>query len=207
MKSAAAVHRRPYRQGARAVAAEQTAERILDAFERRMREDWYDEITLEEIAREAEVTVPTIIRRFGGKEKLLEAAWQRIARDVEERRTVVRGDAAAAVRVIVADYEVLGDTVMRALAQEQRFPALKRVNDMGRAYHRAWINAAFARWLDELPAAARRQRLDALVAATDLYVWNLVRRDMARSVQHLRTVMLGLIEGALRVGAKENRRE
>mgnify|MGYP006162156595 CR=1 FL=1 len=30
-------------------------------------------ITLEEIAREADVTVPTIIRRFGGKERLYAA--------------------------------------------------------------------------------------------------------------------------------------
>lgn len=196
MKSRAAPKRR-YRQGARAEAAEQTARRILDAFKARIRDDWYDQITLEEIAREAEVTVPTIIRRFGGKEKLLEEAWEELSREITLRRTVAPGDTVAVARVIVDDYEVVGDQVMRSLAQEERFPALKAVNDNGRLFHRKWIEMTFAPQLEGLGAHERRQRLDALVAATDIYIWKLVRRDMGRSAQHVRAVMLSLIEGAL----------
>jgi AcrR family transcriptional regulator len=179
------------------VAAEQTAQRILDAFARRIREDWHDQITLEQIAHEADVTVPTIIRRFGGKEHLLEATWERLAREIESRRAVETGDAIGAVGAIVADYEAVGDLVMRSLVQEERFPALEVLNDRGRAYHRGWIEATFAPWLSGLDAAARRVRVDALVAATDLYVWKLVRRDMGRSPRHVRRVMLALVEGAI----------
>lgn len=189
--------KRVYRQGARARAAAQTAVRILDVFEHRMREAWYDEITLEQVAREAGVAVPTIIRRFGGKEGLLEAAWERLNSSVEARRSVAPGDVANAVRVIVADYEVLGDLIIRALGQEDRFPALKLVNDRGRAFHRAWIAAAFAPWLDALAVADRRRRLDALVVATDVYVWKLVRRDMGRPVRQLGALMQQMIESLL----------
>jgi AcrR family transcriptional regulator len=196
MKSSAAP-KRPYRLGVRALAAEDTARRILDAFKGRIREDWYDQITLEQIAREAEVTVPTIIRRFGSKEKLMEDAFVGLSEEITERRTVMPGDAAGAARVVVDDYEVVGDLVMRSLAQEDRYPAIKAVNDHGRRFHRSWVEASFAPQLEGLAPAARKQRLDALVAATDIYVWKLVRRDMGRSPQHVRAVMLQLIEGAL----------
>lgn len=195
MKANAA--KRPYRLGARAIAAEQTADRIVSAFRKRISDDWYDEITLEQIAEEAGVTVPTIIRRFGSKERLLDEAWSRFNDEITVRRTVAPGDVEGAVRVIVEDYELLGDTIMRALMQEDRIAALKRVNDRGRAYHRAWIEQTFAPWLGSLAPAARRQRVDALVAATDLYVWRLVRRDMDRSPQQVRAVMLSLVKGVL----------
>jgi AcrR family transcriptional regulator len=189
--------RRPYRQGARALAAEQTAGRIIDAFDRRLREDWYDEITLERVAREAGVTVPTILRRFGGKEGLLEAAWRRMGAELRAHRSVPVGDAQAAVRVIVAGYEQAGDLLMRALAQEERYPAFKAVNDLGREAHRAWVELTFAPWLDGLAPAGRRARVDAIVAALDLYVWRLVRRDLGRSARQVQAVMLRLLGGAL----------
>jgi AcrR family transcriptional regulator len=199
-----AVPKRAYRLGARALAAEQTGERILAAFRRRIALDWYEAITLEEIAREADVTVPTIIRRFGGKERLLEEAWERFNQEITARRAVAPGDLDGAVRVIVEDYETVGDVIMRALMQEDRIPALKRVNDRGRAFHRAWIEQSFAPWLDKLTPAARRQRVDALVAATDLYTWKLVRRDMGRSPQQARALMRQLINGALGLAGARN---
>lgn len=186
---------RAYRQQARAQAAEATGARILAAFRRRLCDDWYDQITLDEVARDAGVTVQTVLRRFGDKEGLLAAAWESLAQEVQARRVVAPGDAVGAVRVIVADYEAMGDLVMRALAQEERFPALAAMNDIGRAHHRAWIETAFAPWLDGLAAPQRRRRIDALVAATDLYIWKLVRRDMGRSARHVRNIMIDLVAG------------
>src|SRR5690606_18909281 len=119
MKTGAA-SKRPYRLGARALAAEQTGDRILDAFRRRIRIDWYDEITLEQIAHEAAVTVPTIIRRFGSKERLVEAAWERLNKEITARRTTTPGDLDGAVRAVIEDYEAVGDVIMRALMQEER---------------------------------------------------------------------------------------
>lgn len=189
--------KRAYRQGARAIAAELTAARILDAFEARVRDGWFDEVTLEQVARDAGVTVPTIIRRFGSKEGLLEATWERLGTRIQERRTVPVGDVAAAVRVMVEDYERSGDLVARALAQEDRYPAFKPVNDVGRKSHRAWTERVFSPWLDGLAPNQRRARLDALVTATDLYVWKLVRRDMGRSTSQVAALMHDLIAGII----------
>lgn len=189
--------RRAYNQGARARAAEQTAERILDAFARRIRDDWFEEITLEQIARDAEVTVPTVVRRFGGKDGLLDAVKQRVASEIHERRRIAPGDIAGALAVLVEDYEAAGDLVMRVLAQEERHAPFRAMTDAGRASHRAWIAAVFSPWLEPLPEEARRDRLDTLVVATDLYTWKLLRRDMGRSAAETRILMQSLAEGIL----------
>jgi AcrR family transcriptional regulator len=197
MKMAKQAARRSYRQTARALATEQNGARIVDAFERRIREEWYDQITLEQVARDAGVTVQTVIRRFGGKDGLLQAAWRRLEEEIRERRRAPAGDVQSAVQAIVEDYEHVGDLVMRALAQEERHPAFKATNDIGRAHHRGWIEEAFAPWLVGLPCEARQRRIDALVAATDVYLWKLVRRDMGRPVRQVEAVMLDLVRGVI----------
>jgi len=191
------VERRPYRQGARAQAAEETGQRILDAFLVRLGEQWFDEITLDALALDAGVTVQTIVRRFGGKQGLLEAARESLGREVENRRGTVVGDIARAVDAVLADYEADGDFIMRLLAQEDRYPVLRVVSDYGRAGHREWIARTFAPWLDPLQPAARQATLDALVVATDLYVWKLVRRDMRRPLPAVRAVVTAMIKAAL----------
>jgi AcrR family transcriptional regulator len=191
--------RRAYRQSARASAAEATAERILDAFLRQMTERWFDEIRLDSIAREAGVTVQTVIRRFGSKEGLLEAMQHRIGEKVEQRREVEEGDVAGVVAGLTADYEENGDIVMRTLAQEDRFAACKAVTDHGRKMHRQWIAKAFRPWLDALPPEARGPAEDALVVAGDLYVWKLVRRDMRRPIAAYQAIMKTMLAAAIGV--------
>lgn len=189
--------KRAYRQGARAVAAEQTAERIMDAMFARMATSWYDEITLDLIASDADTTAQTVIRRFGNKEGLLEATWRHAAKHFEARRQTPPGDARAAVRMVVREYEKAGDIIMRLLAQEQRFPIMKAAADIGRAGHRAWVEATFADDLEGLAPADRLRCTDGLVMALDLYTWQVVRRDMGRSPGHVEQLMLDLIAGVL----------
>jgi AcrR family transcriptional regulator len=192
-----AAPKRAYRQTARAEAAEQTATRIVSAFADLLRDEWFDEVTLERVAQAAGVSVQTVVRRFGGKEGLLYAVREHLERDINQRRTVAPGDIAAAVNVLVDDYEAVGDLVLRGLAQEERFPALKPLTDYGRACHRAWLAEHFAPFLAAADGRVPEARLDALVVATDVYVWKLVRRDMGRTPEELRIVMHNLIRGAL----------
>ncbi|HYE46903.1 MAG TPA: TetR/AcrR family transcriptional regulator [Caulobacter sp.] len=189
--------RRPYRQGARALAAEATAERILQAFMARLREQWFEEITLEAVAQDAEVTLQTVIRRFGGKPGLLEAATLRLNDEIIARRGVPAGDIDAAVEVLAEDYEAVGDFVWRIVAQERRYPALQTVTKVGRSEHRAWLAAVFAPALEGLSPDRARVRLDGLVAATDLYLWVLIRRDMGRPLEAFRTHARALIRAVL----------
>ncbi|MBW8813895.1 MAG: TetR/AcrR family transcriptional regulator [Caulobacterales bacterium] len=189
--------KRPYRQTTRAAASEATAARIVQAFRGRLQTLWFDEIRLEDVAREADVTVQTVIRRFGGKEGLLDATVDVLAREIMELRRTAPGDPAAAVRALVDDYEVSGDLVMRVLAQEERYPTLRRVTKIGRAGHRDWLAETFARWLETLSPTAAQRRLDALVAATDVYLWKLVRRDMQRPVDDYAALVERFVHAAL----------
>jgi AcrR family transcriptional regulator len=174
--------RRPYRMDARARSAAATGERILDAAVAVFWERPVSEIPLDEVARRAGVSVQTVIRRFGGKEALFEAAMQReFARVGREREVARPGDVRAAVRTIVDHYEDIGDGVLRMLAEEDRAPGLRRIADTGRAYHRDWCESAFGPALDELTGTERKRRLGQLIAVTDVLTWKLLRRDAGLS--------------------------
>src|SRR5262249_14876929 len=136
-------------------------------------------------------------RRFGGKDGLLAAFMEQVAPQVREQRTVPAGDVEGAVDRVLAVYEDIGDSVIRHLAQEPLHPELRPLLEMGRAEHRDITAATFAKWLDPLGPNEKRRLLDALVIATDIYVWKLLRRDMGRTVPETRLVMLGMINGVL----------
>ena len=64
------------------------------------------------------------------------------------------------------------------LSQEDRIPAIKRMTDAGRAYHRHWVQTTFEPQLHGLSGERYEHRLTAFVIATDLLVWKLLRHDM-----------------------------
>lgn len=191
--------KRVYRQSARASAAEATGERIVEAFFAAMQERWFDEIKLDEIAREAGVTAQTVIRRFGSKEGLLDALRQQMDVKVGARRDVPEGDVHGVVAALLSDYEEHGRIMMRMLEQENRFAACRAVTDHGKAMHRMWITKAFRPWLAPMAAAARQKAEDSLVVAGDLYVWKLVRGDMQRSLGEYRDIMETMLAAAIGV--------
>lgn len=189
--------KRAYRQSARAQAAEATGQRILDAFADHLREKWFDEIRLEDVARQAGVSAQTVIRRFGGKEGLLEAMHERLGGEIRRRREVEPGDVRGAIGSIVEDYELVGDLILRTLAQEDRYAPVKAMTDIGRRMHREWITRAFEPWLDRLPGDDRRHAIDALVVAGDIYNWKLIRRDMKRPISEYRALVERMCAAAL----------
>jgi AcrR family transcriptional regulator len=174
--------RRSYTQTARATAAEETGRRIVDAFVERLLNGWFDEITLDQVADDAGVTVQTVIRRFGGKEGLLGDAASVIGDRVNAERGEPAGDVDAMVRNLYADYEKTGDAVIRILALEPRQPAIARMTDLGRREHRRWVSTAVAGVLQALPEDRRSRVVDELVIVTDVYAWKLLRRDMGRGL-------------------------
>jgi AcrR family transcriptional regulator len=179
---------------ARARAAAETGERILDAAVEVFFEEPSTSISLDEVARRAGVTVQTVIRRFGGREGLLAAAGARESEKVRREREVEPGDFAAAVRVLVDHYERTGDHVLRMLGEESRSPALLEVADRGREMHREWCESVFAPALERLNGAERRRRLAQLVAVCDVYTWMLLRRRSGLSRRQTELAMRELIE-------------
>jgi AcrR family transcriptional regulator len=192
-----AAPRRRYRSPAREAAAATTAQRIIAAATSRFSTSPYEQVSLEDVARDADVTVRTVIRRFGSKEALFAAAAE-----VGNKRVVARrneapvGDVRAAVRNVLEHYEEFGDQRLLLIAQEHRIPAIRKHTQEGRAFHRAWVERTFAPLLDASAPAARERRVLALVAATDVYVWKLLRRDLGLSLAEAEGVMETLIAPA-----------
>lgn len=189
---------RPYRMRARAEAAAATGERILDAAEALFYESAFEEVTLAAIAERAGVTVQTVIRRFGDRKGLSQAALQRLGERVDRKRgSASPGDVEGAVRVLVDHYEEVGDGVIRLLAEEQRRPSLRPLADIGRAYHRKWCERIFAPALEGRRGVERERRLAQLVAVTDVYLWKLLRRDRGLSRRQTELALRELLEPLL----------
>jgi AcrR family transcriptional regulator len=184
---------RPYRQSQRADAAAATGRRIVDAFLERARSGWLDEITLDDVARSAGVTVQTVIRRFGGKEGLTQAAADQLGAEVAERREVPEGDWRGHVLASLADYEIAGDLVIRLLAQEERWPALRPALAIGRARHRELIERVYRPFFGDRPPEEQRQVVAALVVLTDVYAWRLLRRDQGFDLPAATAITLDLV--------------
>lgn len=188
---------RAYQQNARAEAAEATGRNILQAFGEYMRERWFSEILLEEVAARADVTVRTVIRRFGGKDGLLAAYIAAESPRLRDQRSAPVVRVEDAVAPISAIYEDIGDGVIRNLAQEPLLPELKPMLTLGRREHRALTAQAFATWLEPLDKAAKERAVDLLVVALDVYTWKLLRRDMGRSAAETRNAMVHLVQAVL----------
>ncbi|MEJ0019308.1 MAG: helix-turn-helix domain-containing protein [Acetobacteraceae bacterium] len=189
---------RPYRQVARAAATQDTQRRIIAAYRDALTQRWMDEITLDDVAAAAGTTRQTVIRMFGGKDGLLAAVAETMKHEIEARRAIPPGAAPRAVaHVLVRDYEISGDIVIRILAQEQRNPALTTLLTVGRRYHRLWVETAFAPALARLSRSERTRRSTQLVAVTDVYVWKLLRRDFRHSVAEVETLVAGMLEKLL----------
>jgi len=163
----------------------------------RLMNQWFDEITLENIAKDAGVTVQTVIRRFRGKEGLLCEAVKILAAQINAQRGRPSGDLAALVDGLYADYERTGDALIRLLAIESRYPAIKRFTDVGRREHRQWISDTMAGPLRNLETAVRPSVVDALVIATDVYAWKLLRRDMGRSIPAAKKTTKSLVRAVI----------
>jgi AcrR family transcriptional regulator len=186
---------RTYDMTNRAKQAAETTERIVAAAEGLLATRPLDQVTLQAIADDAGVTVQTVLRHMGSRDGCFEAVARRVAARVVDQRGGVRpGDVEGAVAAVLKHYEADGRLILNLLAQEGGGdPFALRTTEEGRSYHRAWVERSFA------PALARadREAIDALVAATDLYVWKLLRLDLGRSAAEVRSVVVRLVRAAL----------
>jgi AcrR family transcriptional regulator len=167
---------RSYTMTTRAEAAERTRLRILDAVVELSSAKLVSDISLEDVASVAGVSVQTVLRRFGSKSGLLEAAREHARTVIAEERRAPVGDVAAAVRAVVEHYEHRGDSVILMLAQERVDEQIRAMTDEGRRFHARWVEEVFAPYLP-VGRAARDERVALLVLATDVYAWKLLRRD------------------------------
>jgi AcrR family transcriptional regulator len=183
---------------ARADAAAATGERIVAAAYERFGSQWYDDITLEAVAGDANVTVQTVLRRFGSKEGLVRAVGAQMRPRVEAQRDgAPAGDPPAAMRNLLDHYEAEGDKVARLLNQEDRVEAFGEITRLGRRYHAEWVERVFESWLARLEGAERHRLRAQLIAACDVQTWLSLRRQSRLSRRQTEIAMLELVEGLL----------
>lgn len=187
--------KRHYVMTARAAKAEATRVRIMEVTNALYGERALDDFTLDEVAQRAGTTVQTILRAFGSKDELVFAALERLAASGVPLKPTPPGDVAAYVNAIFDIYEAMGDLVIQRLADEAKRPALKPILDQGRRAHRDGVKAAFAPQLARESGPARAQLLHILLAATDVYVWKLLRRDRRLSRPAAEAIVCRMIEG------------
>src|SRR5262245_4285810 len=127
---------RHYTMHARALAAEATRRRILEAVTTLLKTRFRSEIRLEDVAAGAGVTVQTVLNIFGSRSALVEEARSELLKELRAQRLRADpGDIPGAVAALVEHYECFGDWVIRNLA-EQADPQLIAT---GRAGHRQWV--------------------------------------------------------------------
>lgn len=191
---------RRYRMTARAEAAEQTGERILDAVTGLFWERPTDQVVLADVAERAGVTVQTVLRRFGSRDGLLEAAAERAYARTRAERTAPSGDLGADLSILLHHYERDGAGVLRLLAAEEGSPALARFAEKGRRLHREWCTTTFAAALSGLSGVDRERRLAQLVAVCDVYTWKLLRHDAGLSRRQTHLALTELLGPLLHLG-------
>lgn len=170
---------RSYRMSARAEAAEQTGERIVDAMLALLATTPYERLRLEDVAVGAGVTVQTVIRRFSSKAGLMTAVVERelghiaAAREAAQHESVPR-----TVAALVGHYEIYGALILKTYSEAPLVPGLPELVARGRAYHVQWCRRTFERHLEpDLDDETRRVRLAQLVAACDATTWRILRHD------------------------------
>jgi AcrR family transcriptional regulator len=185
---------RKYDMGTRQLAKTATRDAIINAAIDTFMAERSFAITLPAVAERANITVKTVLRHFGSREALVDAAWAQAYDEVMAERTPP-DDVGAALQLLIAHYERRGEVVLAMLADDSD-PRAIRSNDTGRLAHREWVEQVFA---DRLPGRLneRARLIDVLVVATDVYAWKLLRLDRGLSVDDVTDRMLLMTEALL----------
>lgn len=187
---------RSYRMTARAEATRATGEAILDAASVAFARQSFDQVTLRDVATQSDVTVQTVIRRFGSKEKLFEAVARREGARIREARAVPEdADLETALNALLDHYEQDGDIILHLVAQETQWAQVEEVVREGRRVHSEWVERHCQGVLTGTRGRERQRRIHAAIAATDLGTWKLLRRDLGLERGEVAAIMTKLLNG------------
>ncbi len=192
-----ATEKTPLKRSYRATVQEEmkalSRKRIIDTVVALYEEEWLDKITLQQIADQSGLTVKTIMRHFGSKENLLVAAHTDVmSRPEMQRAEPTPGNVTEAVACVVAHYEVMGRSLWRMLAQEERYPSLQPLLENGRSFHIIWVQNAFAPQLADHPTL-----LNPLYTLTDLFIWKVLRLERGLSLKETEKTMGQMITAVI----------
>ena len=186
------IETRPYLMKVRAEKAAATRERIVKSATDLIVERTLDGLTLDAIADARQSHRAHGSGIFGSKDEVFAAAVR-----FEGDRGHGRAPPRRRRRIDqnpFDDYEKIGDAVILRLADEGRVPALDALLKSGRVNHRRWIEQSFAPQLASRDKARRAALLTAILVATDVYAWKLLRRDFALGRRAAEAVIRGIVD-------------
>lgn len=188
---------RTYTMGTRADGVAATRDRIARAATALFLERAYDDVTLTAIAKASGVSHQTVLNHFESKEGVVLGVAEIVRAETQALRTVAEpGDVDSAVHALVEDYERMGDANFRWAAAEG-LTTMAALLDEARREHQAWLVQQFGERLPTEPVP-RRRAVDALHAATDVYTWKLLRRDLGLTRTETEKTIAALVGGVLR---------
>ena len=188
---------------ARAEAVEATRERVARAAMQRFLAEPYEDVTIASVSRDAGVSHQTLLNHFESKDGLFAAAAERFSADLAaSREGRATSDPESVVALLIEQFERSGDGNVRLALLHERIEAVRAGLEQGRANHQVWLAEAFE---DRLPsdAAERRRTLAALHAATDVYTWKLLRRDLGHGRRATQRIMTDMVRAILYTTRKE----
>jgi AcrR family transcriptional regulator len=196
MKSPVSPASRQYRMRARAESTAETRAGIIRAVLELHVERFHNEITLELVAYRAGVTVQTVLRHFGSRDRLVTAAAEQATQEVLAQRSAAPvGDVDGAVENLLDHYDQWGPTALRLLAQEEMVPQLRAIADSGRAAHYDWVDRTFEPFLAATSDAHLRAEL---IALTDVFTWKILRHDLGLDRGATTAALTGMIRAVIR---------
>lgn len=176
--------------------AEKTRHEIIKAFGRLWNRYSINDITLEMIAEEAGMTTRTIMRKFGSKKGLLTESLPILADQIEsERRETKVGDIDGILQALLSSYEIMGEAAIRTICLEPDLEIARKIGQKGRELHRKWCTEMFAPYLPEHHSPEFDVQLNAFIAATEIYLWKLMRKDLKLNKEQTLAIFKNLVEG------------
>ena len=187
-----------YDNSKRLIDAENTKIEIIKAFGTLWSSYSIKDITLEMVAKEAGVTTKTILRKFESKGGLTNESLSYLAAEIESERTLTRvGGIDDVLKALLSNYEKMGEAAIRTINLESELEIARQIGAKGRAVHRDWCKRMFASYLPDVRSIDYEIQLTSFIAATEIYLWKLMRKDLKLSKQTTFLIFKNLVEGLI----------
>ena len=194
----------PYNNSRRLIDAEKTKIKIIKAFGNLWSRHSIKDITLDMVAKEAGVTTKTILRKFKSKDGMTNESLFYLAAEIKGERTLATvGDIDEILKALLSNYEKMGEAAIRTINLESELEIARQIGAKGRALHRDWCIQMFSPYLPNEQSADYEIQLTSFIAATEIYLWKLMRKDLKLSKGQTFSIFKNLVEGLINKNGKK----
>ncbi len=159
-----------------------TRQKIFSAVRELLREQWLEDLTTQNIAAAAGVSVQSLYRHFRSREDLIACALDEVLLvDASFPALPQQLSLAGILEGLGAYYESHGSIMLKLKNQASRQTQIAIQWQQLQARHREWVEANFEIFLQSLYPAQRQGLADQLTCLTSLEIWAVYRLDLGRS--------------------------